>query len=224
FPLLSLPPELRLKIYTFHLHLPHTLDLDPSNPSTIAPRLLLLRTSHTVHEEAYRVFYSRNTFRVFPVHGRFFHTRAPLLARLPPRYRAVLTRLELRVGPGWTGPPRGWVVDGGLGLGDAGAVWRVRVFVECDPAASEIFEGFRVGKEFYTRFCVGLLGGLGEGLKGLREVEVDAYPSVGRGAPLVRGLVEEAEKRGLRVVWGPERGWDKVVDVGLAGVMQKLSL
>ncbi|KAF2265536.1 hypothetical protein CC78DRAFT_532417 [Lojkania enalia] len=143
FRFFDLPSELRLRVYELVLLVPKTVDLDPTNHRAISPRLRLFLVSRRMHDETFRVFYGRNTFRVFPVHGRFFHTKAPLLTRLSPRYRNMMTKLELRLGPGWNKPPKGWVADGRLGLIHAEKVRSLKVFVECDPASHEVFEGFR---------------------------------------------------------------------------------
>ena len=224
FRFFDLPYELRLKVYKILLVVPKTVDLDPSNIRTIAPRLSLFYVSHRVHEEAYRIFYGRNTFRIFAIHGRFFHTRAPLLARLPTRYRAAIIKLELRLGPGWTEPPRGWALDSRLGLADLEKAKFLRVFVECDPASDEIFQGFRVAEDFYTKFCVNLLCGLMFQVASLGDIEFDAYPSVKKSSPLLRSLLEAAEEEHKRILWGPERGWDKIVDINLVNVLEGLSL
>jgi hypothetical protein len=226
FRFFALPYELRMRVYEHLLVFPKTIDLDPANTRTLARPLRLFLVSHAVHAEASRLFYSRNTFRVFSVHGRFFHTKKQLLTRLPPTYRSYLTKLELRLGPGWTKPPKGWVVDARLGLADARKVHMLKIFVECDPASSEIFEGFRhaAGEEFYTGFCLGLIRELFAQLSALSKVEFDAYPSVSRTSPLLQGLVAEAKAGEKKIVWGPERGWDKIVEVDLANVMQKMGL
>jgi hypothetical protein len=226
FRFLALPYELRLRCYEQLLVVPTTIDLDPANTRNLVRPLRLFLVSHAVHAEASRVFYSRNTFRVFPTHGRFFHTKWPLLSRFPRTYRSYITKLELRLGPGWTKPPKGWVVDGRLRLADAKAVYMLKVFVECDPASSEIFEGFRhgEGEQFYTSFCVGLMRGLFSQLPAVSRVEFDAYPSVSRSSPLLKALVDEAKLGQKKIVWGPERGWDKIVEVDLANVLQKMGL
>ncbi|KAF2465281.1 uncharacterized protein BDR25DRAFT_85952 [Lindgomyces ingoldianus] len=223
FRFLNLPYELRLRVYELILIIPKTLDLDPANARAVAPSLRLFLVSHRTHEEAYRVFYGRNTFRTFPIHGRFFHTNAPLLARLSPRYRAVITRLELRLGPGWTQPPRGWITDGRHGLRDATKVRLLRIFVECDPASDPIFEGFRVGSGFYTEFSVNLLRGLLAQLPSISEVEFDAYPSVLKSSPLLEALVAEVKTNkksysvGTRPLLGQGRGVEPSECVGEIG-------
>lgn len=224
FRFLALPTELRLRIYEYLLLVPKTIDLDPSNARTIAPRLQLLFVNHQLHAEASRVFYRRNTFRVFPIHGRHINKKHPLLAWFPRRYREHITRLELRLGPGFTRPPKHWVVDGRLGLACMTRVFKLRVFVEIDPASSEIFEGFRVASNFYTDYAVNLLRGLLSQIPSLGIVEFDAYPSVARDSPLIRGLVEETKLNQKKVVWGKERGWDRIVDVDLVGMLEKIGI
>lgn len=214
FPLLRLPSELRLLIYTHYL-LPHgaghTIDLDPTNSRHLAPRLALLRTCRQIYSEALPIFYSRQAFRLFPTHPLLINSRKPLLARLQPRVRAALTCLELRVGPGWSAPPRGWVVrppgrEALLGLADCTALRTLKVFAECDPS-HEAFRGWRVDVGFYTDFCAALVRELFAAVPSIREVEFDAWSSVQREGPLIGALVELARRRSMRVLWGPERGW-----------------
>jgi len=229
FRFFDLPSELRLRVYEHLLIFPKTLDLDPSNTRILVPRLKLFFVNRRMHTEASHVFYSRNTFRIFAIHGRFFHTKRQLLTRLPLCYIEHLTSLELRLGPGWTKPPTGWVVDGKLALAYAKNVRLLKIFVECDPASDPVFEGFRNkdhGDEqsFYTQFCVAILASLFEQLVELARVEFDAYPSVSRSSPLLQTLVDKTKQGGKAVLWGPERGWDKIVDVDLGGMLQKLGI
>ena len=224
FRFFDLPVELRLRVYEELLVFPKTIDLDPTNFLVVAPALRLFLVNRRTHDEASRVFYGRNTFRVFPIHGRYINRKHPLLAWLPRKYRAHLTRLELRLGPGFTKPPKCWVVDSRLGLAAVKKVYRLKVFVEIDPASNEVFEGWRVGNNFYTEYCVGLLRGLLAQVPSVNDVEFDAYPSVSKSSPLLKGLIEETKLNQKRVAWGPERGWDKIVEVDLVGVLQKMGL
>ena len=224
FRFFDLPSELRLRIYEELLVFPKTIDLDPTNYRTVAPALRLFLVDHRMHDEASRVFYGRNTFRVFPIHGRYINRKHPLLAWFPRKYRALLTRLELRLGPGFTKPPKCWVVDSRLGLAAVKKVYKLKIFVEIDPASNEVFEGWRVGNNFYTEYCVGLLRGLLAQVPSIDDVEFDAYPSVSKDSPLLKGLVEETKLNQKRVAWGHERGWDKIVEVDLASVLQKMGL
>jgi hypothetical protein len=223
FRFLDLPYELRLRIYDELLVLPKTVDLDPENKHNVAPRLRLFLVNKQVHEEAARVFYSRNTFRVFPI-GRYINRKHPLLAWLPRKHRAHITRLELRLGQGFTSPPKGWVVGSRLGLAAAQRVFQLRIFVEIDPETHPSLEGFRLGHSFYTEYCVGLLRLLLAQVPSITQVEFDAYPSVKRTGSLVSGLVEETKLNQKRIVWGMERGWDEVVDVDLVGALQKMGI
>jgi len=208
FRFFDLPAELRLRVYEVLLTFPTTIDLDPANHSAIAPRLRMFLVSHRVHDEASRVFYSGNTFRVFPTHGRYINRKHPLLAWFPRRYRALLTRAELRLGPGFTRPPKHWVVDSRLGLTAATKLHKLRVFVEIDPAAHVLFEDFGLGQAVYTEYCVGLLRALlvASGPQ-IREVEFDAYPSVKRDGPLLTALAQEARLHRTRVSWESGRVW-----------------
>ena len=225
FRFFNLPYELRLHILELALLVPKTIDLDPSNIFTIRPLLNLLLVDRRMHDEAFRVFYGRNTFRVFPLHGRFFHTKKPLLARLSPRYRAVITTLELRLGPGWTKPPRGMVVNDVLRLVDAVRVRRLDVFLECDPASDEVYEGFRKGKDFFTDFCVCLIRDLFAQVPSLVDVEFDGYRHLKEASsPLLQALVSETKGHGKRILWGRESGWHGTVEESLASGLGTLSL
>jgi hypothetical protein len=224
FRFFDLPYELRLRVYELILLFPKTIDLDPFNYRNIRRFFGLFVVNHRMHDEASRVFYGRNTFRVFPVHGRFVNHKKPLLARLPTRYRALITKLELRLGPGWTKPPRGWVVDDRLGLGDLGKARLLKIFVECDPASHDVFEGFRNPGDFYTIFCLDLLRSLFGEVPSVAQVEFDAYPGIEKSSPLMQVLANEAKAQNKRITWGPERGWDKIVEVSLASVLGGLSL
>lgn len=208
FRFFDLPAELRRKILRMLLLVDRTIDLDPLNHRRIGPCLDTFLTSKRFHEESYPIFYGGNTFRIFPTHGRFFGNKIlPLLARLPARYRAALVSLELRLGPGWDNPPKSWKVNDRLGLEDAMAVRLLKVYVEVDPS-HDIFNGFRVTKDFFTDFSGFMLRDIIDRLQALEEVQFDAYPSVSRDAALMSRLLEEARKCRKRIGWGPERGWD----------------
>ncbi|KAF2708007.1 hypothetical protein K504DRAFT_468399 [Pleomassaria siparia CBS 279.74] len=227
FRFFDLPLELRLRVYEYRLIVPKTIDLDPTNSRSLVPLLRLLLVSHRMHEETYRVFYGSNTFRVFPVHSRFFHTKAPLLARLSPQYRAVITKLEIRLGPGWTKPPRCWMVDGKLGLGDMEKLRLLKIFVEHDPASHPSFEGYGMGDRWYTEFCVGIVKSLVAEMPTVTKVEFDGYPGISQGSPLMQALLDEVKAHDLQITWGPERGWHTIEAIKVATVqtmMQKLGL
>lgn len=222
FRFFALPAEIRLRVYELLLTVPRVIDLDPTNARHIWRRAVpLFLASHRMHEEAYRVFYGTNQFRLFPLHGRFFHTKRPLLARLPPRYRHCLTRLELRLGPGWQGPlPKCWDISpegaAKLGLADLRECRELKVFVECDPASDEIFRGFRRSDDFFTAFCGDLLRSLLPRVPSIKEVQFDGFPSVTKDCPLMTELMGEVTAHGKRITYGPERGWadnDKVAEL-----------
>jgi len=141
----------------------------------------------------------------------YFKTKKPLLARLPQHYRSSITNLELRLGPGWNNPPRGWVINDGLGLQDCTSVRVLKVFVECDPSDG-IFKGFRAGEGFYERFCQDLLEGVLKATPSIATVEFDAWTSVKRSGDMMQGLGKVVSSFGKIVGWGPERGWDKEND------------
>ncbi|APA09485.1 hypothetical protein SS1G_12299 [Sclerotinia sclerotiorum 1980 UF-70] len=210
FPFLSLPSELRTKIYTLiFAPFPEVIDLDPTTFSLIHRHKLfsLFHVCKQIYNESSHHFFSTYTFRIFPIHpGRYFKTKKPLLARLPSHYRNSITTLELRLGPGWNSPPRGWVVSPLLGLSDCTSVRVLKIFVECDPSDA-IFKGFRVGDGFYEGFCQELLEGIFMDVKGIQTVEFDAFPGVKRSGDMMSGLREVVESHKKVVTWGPERGW-----------------
>jgi hypothetical protein len=122
-----------------------------------------------------------------------------------------MTSLELRLGPGWNNPPRGWVVNDALGLADCTSVRVLKVFVECDPSDG-IFKGFRMGEGAYERFSAALLDATLKEVASVKVVEFDAYSSVKRTGDMMSGLGEVVAKYDKVVGWGPERGWDKDSD------------
>ncbi|KAK4176360.1 hypothetical protein QBC36DRAFT_10051 [Triangularia setosa] len=219
FRFLDLPAELRITIYGYYFaDVDHVLDLDPANYKRIHKKLGLMRTCKTIYYEATHMFYSSRTFRLFPTHpGRYFKTKKPLLARLKPRQRNCLTSLELRLGPGWSKPPRGWVVNPALGLADCVNVRKLTVFVECDPSDG-IFNGFRRHDGYYEGFSTNLLNGVLDEMPFIDCLTFDAWSSVKKSGAMMRTLIELAYLRGLSIRWGPERGWtdfdDEVEAVG----------
>jgi hypothetical protein len=209
FRFMDLPSELRVAIYTLHFdHTGTTVDLDSDNYKRVHKKLAILRTSRAVYAEASHVFYSVHTFRIFPTQpGRHFKTKKPLLARFNTRQRGLLTSLELRLGPGWNKPPRGWVVNPALGLSECVNVRRLTVFVECDPS-DNIFKGFRKSDGFYETFSRHLLDDVLGQLPLLDHVHFDAWSSVKQSGGMMKGLIEVAEARGRQICWGPEWKWD----------------
>ena len=215
FQFLALPFELRNKIYgmVFSI-LPPVIDLDPSIFSLLnrTQALALFSLNRQVHEEAIHNFFSTHTIRLFPTYpGRYFKAKRPLLARLPPHYRSSITSLQLRLGPGWNNPPRGWIINEALGLADCVNVRVLKVFVECDPSDA-IFQGFRAGDGFYERFSAALLNGVLEEVPSIRVVEFDAYSSVQRTGDMMSGLRDVVARYDKVIGWGPERGWKDEID------------
>jgi hypothetical protein len=211
FRFFDLPSELRNKIYEIHFNsTPSILDLDPDNYKVIGGKFPLLLVSKQIHEEAAHYFYATHIVRLFPTHpGRFFKTKKPLLARLPSRHRASITSIQLRLGPGFTNPPRGWVVNDALGLQDTVSVRLLAVFVEVDTS-DPIFKGFRRDEDgFYENFSRDLLNQVLISVPSILEVQFDAYPSVRREGDMMRGLLAVANKHKKLISWGPERGWDE---------------
>lgn len=215
FRFFDLPSELRRKIFTYLLTEERTVDLSPDNRHTATDRLSQFLTCHRFHEEAYPVFYGGNTFRIFPIHPNFYGSRArSIITRLSPRYRAAMVSLELRLGPGWSKPPRTWAASDRLRLGDCTSVRNLNVFVECDPS-HQIFKGFRVNKDFFTDFSSNLLGGLIELLPCLDNVIFDRYPAVRKDGELMARLRTVVEEKRKRIVWVPGKWDDPVSPRGL---------
>ncbi|KAK3395728.1 hypothetical protein B0T20DRAFT_44257 [Sordaria brevicollis] len=208
FPFLELPAELRVKIYEYFFDDTHyVLDLDPDNYRRIHKKLGFFRTCRTISLEAGYLFYSTHTFRIFPTHpGKHFKTKKPLLARMSSRQRSWITSLEMRLGPGWNKPPRGWVVNPALGLHECTSVRKLTVFVECDPSDG-IFNGFRRADDFYEGFSRNLLTDVLNQMPSLDNVTFDAWSSVRKKGAMMRGLINTAVSHGKQIQWGPERGW-----------------
>ncbi|KAJ9155823.1 3 exoribonuclease family protein [Coniochaeta hoffmannii] len=213
FPFMLLPSELRCKVYGYHFaDSERTIDLDPANYKLIHKKLGLLRVCRTIYAEASHYFYSTRSFRIFPTcPGRFFKTKKPLLARLNARQRSCITSLELRLGPGWSMPPRGWVVNPALGLKDCANVRYLTVFVECDPSDG-VFKGFRRADGFYEMFSRNLLEKVLAELPQVDRVFFDAWSSVKKSGSMMRTLFDTAVSQGRKICYGPERGWSEQDD------------
>ncbi|CZR55368.1 uncharacterized protein PAC_05255 [Phialocephala subalpina] len=232
FPFLLLPAEIRNKIYGMVFSpCPTVIDLEPTTFRIINRNQLLALFSvcRQLHGEATHHFFSTHTFRIFPTYpGRHYKTKRPLLARLPARYRPSITTLELRFGPGWNNPPRGWVLNDALGLGDCTSARALKVFVECDPSDG-FFAGFRKSEGFYEKFSADLLDGVLKEVPTIEVVEFDAWSFVNRTGDMMSGLGKVVVKYDKVVSWGPERGWAKESDqvwldaVLMHGAGQKLS-
>jgi len=207
FPFLDLPSELRVTIYTMHFaDAGDVVDLEPENYKRIHKKLAILRTCRAIYMEASHVFYSTRAFRVFPTHGRHIKTKKPLLARLKPHQRNYITSLELRLGPHWSKPPRSWIVNDALKLGECVNVRKLTVFVECDPSDG-IFNGFRRFDGFYEGFSCNLLIDVLKEMPLVDRIYFDAFPSVKKSGAMMRGLLEVVASRGIKICWGPEKGW-----------------
>ena len=205
----NLPFELRRKVLSYLLLQNRIIDLDPANAISNPARLNLFLTSRRMHEEAYHVFYGIHTFRIFPVHPRFFGSRVKsVLSRLSPRYRSALVSLELRLGTGWSKPPKTWTVTDKLGLQDCTRVRNLEVFVECDPS-HQIFHGFRVSIDFFTDFSSTLLESIVKRLPFLEWVTFNRHgPSVRRDSVLMSRLQEAVLKGEKRIAWAKDKWAD----------------
>jgi hypothetical protein len=216
FRFLELPSELRNKIYGLVFNsAPLVIDLDPENSKTIYRCMSLFLVSKQINNEATHQFFSTHTIRLFPVHpGRFFRTSKPLLSRLHPRFRASINSFELRLGPGWQNPPRGWVVNDALGLKDAVSVRLLKVMVQVDTS-DPFYDGFRRADGFYERFCKNLLDSVLGSVPSIIEIQFDTYSSIKKDGPMMRGLLKVAIKHEKLISWGPESGWGEEVEANL---------
>jgi hypothetical protein len=161
----------------------------------------LFLVSKQVHNEATQNFFSTHTIRLFPVHpSRFFKTTKPLLSRLHPRFRACITSFELRLGPGWHNPPRGWVVNDALGLKDAIHVRVLKVMVLVDTS-DPIYDGFRRADGFFEGFCKNLMDNIIQSVPSIVEIQFDTYSPIKRDGPMISGLLEIANKHKKLVSW-----------------------
>ncbi|QDS70053.1 hypothetical protein FKW77_004193 [Venturia effusa] len=205
----DLPAEIRLRIYEFALSVRKPVDLAGLNQTRIAPLLRLFLTSRQIYDEAYRVFYAVNTFRIFSCDGKFFNHRRQLLSRFTPSHQACLTSIELRLGPGWTKPPKHWVLTSRMGLEKCTALKQLKVFAELDPENSEICKQWMKNHQSYTVFGKDLMVKILTTAPNITEVWFDGFPSVLKDGPLVSALLAEANRLGKRITFGPLRGWAK---------------
>lgn len=215
FRFFDLPSEIRLKIYGFVLFSSRRKAAGRYNGNVgsssknklLAPlshRLSLFLASRRLHDEAASLFYSVQTFRVFPIQD---YSRQPTLSSLGSSYRHMIGKIELILGSSWTAPPKSWKVTSRLGLTQMTGVKIFKIFIQCDPS-HPIFEGFRISSDFYTGFAGGLVHQILEQLPNLAHVEFDAWPSVQKNGALMRRLLSEVRTAGKKIYWGPERGWN----------------
>lgn len=175
-----------------------------------------------MHDEAYRVFYSQ-PMRLYPHHDRFFYTKKPLLARIPPKYRNMINTMELRLGKGWSKIPRCQNTEPSLGLQDCTGLKVLKIFVQCDPSDTH-FNGFRgknADEDTYKWFCIDLLRGILQQVPRLKVVEIDAFPGIKQSAPLIVALRETIEHAGKKLIWGPLRGWEH--DAGMNDLQKAMA-
>lgn len=219
FRFLDLPSEIRLRIYSFVLFTPRrrralrtTGSVGASSKNKpvapVADRMCLFLVSRRLHDEASHLFYSAQTFRLFPIQD---YSRLPTVRALPRRYLPSITTIELILGSSWTAPPPSWSVNRGLGLEDMACARTLKVFVQCDPS-HPVFEGFRISRDYYTQFAGELMQQILARLPNLVQVEFDGYPSVQRKGALMTRLLGETRAARKKILWGPDRGWSNLYD------------
>ena len=227
FRFFDLPAELRRKILSLVLVCERTLDNNCNEHRDFkASRCVATFTvSKRFHEEAALAFYGGNTFRLLPTQGRTGGKKVkPLIARFHPRYRPSLNSLELRLGPFWTKPPKCWEINDALGLEDATAVRKLRVFVEIDPSHHAL-EGFRGGsRNHYTFFSGEILKAVIERLPHLHEIQFDGYPSVRRDGSLMMRLLQETRRGSKTITWGPGQNFEVIDLVELGNPLHPVRL
>jgi hypothetical protein len=220
FRFFDLPSEIRLKIYGFVLFGSRRKVALRSNGNVgsssknkpLAPlshRLSLFLASRRLHDEAAALFYSVQTFRVFPIQD---YSRLPTLSSLASSYRPLINKIELILGSSWTAPPKSWTVTDQLGLRQMSGVRTLKIFIQCDPS-HPVFEGFRISNDFYTVFAGDILRLMLEQLPNLYQVEFDAWPAVQKNGSLMSRLLSEVRAAERKILWGPERGWSNLDDV-----------
>lgn len=212
FHFLSLPSELRLKIYKYFFEdVDSVLDLGPYNYKRVHSKLRLMRVCKQVHAEATHYFYSTRTFRLFPAEpGKYFYKK-PLLTKLKPHQRECITSLQLRLGDGWTAPPKRWAVNEALGLKDCINVQKLDVFIQFDPSDNQ-FQQFRRYDGFYETFSCNLLTDVLKDMPKVKTVEFDGWPSVRKSGALMQGLIDVAIENERLLAWGPASGWSDEMD------------
>lgn len=222
FTFFNLPAELRIQILRHHLCMDDTIDLHPDNHRTITPRLAIFRASKRMHSEASQIFYGQNTFRLFPTYpNRFFHTKRVLLSRIKPKYRALITTIELRLGPGWSKVPAGWHLTPKIGLSDCENLRLLKVFVQIDPS-TDVFRGFRQSVDYYTQYSQDIILGLFHEVPTLKAVEFDAWTGVEKSGELMTALIGAVQAGGMIIGWGPERGWRQERDIAKLSEVDRL--
>lgn len=205
FRFFDLPSEIRNKVYALVLFTETARQKKRSRKEDPIdnPRFSVFLASQRFHKEASYFFYSTQIFRIFPVYD---FSRLPPVSGVGPRYRQHLHTIELVLGSGWTKPPKSWTVNNGLGLSEMAGARTLKVFVQCDPS-DPAFKDFRISEFYYTCFAGELLRQVLKALPSLVQVEFDGYPWVKLKGSLVMRLLEEADKAGKKILFGPERGW-----------------
>ncbi|RMD43832.1 hypothetical protein DV735_g1350, partial [Chaetothyriales sp. CBS 134920] len=211
FPFLSLPPELRNRIYYltwFGTPAAGHADTLPPLAASDRGRLNLSLVCKRLHLESTHLLYSSTSFRLFPLQD-FLYLPTPLT--LPPHYRTHITTLSLIVGSSWTDPPSAWRVGKAMTrcLSRMKLVHTLKIFIEVDPSVP-MFAGFRRSETFYTEWCAGLVRDVLKVLtSNCQVVEVDGNSGLDPHGQLSTRIVSEVDVSGRRVRWGPE--WaDKV--------------
>jgi hypothetical protein len=199
FPFFRLPAEIRNRIYALVLTTPPTYRLD-SEGRLRPTRTSMMRVNQDMHRETSYLLYSSLTVRIFPLQD---FVQVPTIMELRPMYRAMVTKLEVVVGPSWTNPPKSWRVSKLLSkrLAKLQNIHSLRVFVQLDPSLP-MYEKYRISPTFYTDFCGELLRDVLVCMTQVTHVEIDGNPSVEATGPLTQRLMKEAEEKGKKCTMG----------------------
>ena len=204
FPFLSLPPEIRTKVYQLILFRPPRTPVDPKPKPSDASTLAVLRVCHLVYSETTHLLYTQTPFPLFHIQS-FPPLPTPLL--IPPRQRATIKALHLRLGNSWSAPPKTWRVSKMLArvLPKFTSLHMLKVFVELDPS-EPMFDKYRISKNFYTDFAGELLAEVLKAMTQVEVVEVGGYEFVNVSGPLVTRIRQAVLGSGKTLQWSEENG------------------
>lgn len=204
FRFLDLPAEVRNHLY--RIVLTERLDYRSKNLRRKRDKLALMRTSRQLHDEMTYQLYTTTTFPLLYLQQ---FEGPPTVLALAPRYRPLLTRLEMRLGSSWTQWPAEWTVDNRLrtALRRMVKMETLRVFVQFDPTLASFAKHEKMMDGDYTERCGDLLEDVLDCRPNWKFIELDGEPSVQLTGKLVSRLRAVAEDAERHVILGPVSGW-----------------